>query len=66
MKRILPVPRVASSHTDVRMNDVNKHTVGFALSGLASGWLVFGVTLFAGIVFICIQYNICIEPNALL
>ena len=68
VKLIQPGPRAASSHMDkpLRMNDVNKQTVGIALSGLASGWLVFGVTLFAGIVFACIQYNICIEPNALL
>jgi hypothetical protein len=48
------------------MNNVNKQAVGIALSGLASGWLVFGSTLFAAIVFICYRYNICIEPNALL
>ena len=48
------------------MNNVNRHTLGLALSGLASGWLVFGVTFFAAIVFMCIRYDICIEPNALL
>jgi hypothetical protein len=48
------------------MNKVNRHTLGFALSGLASGWLVFGATLFAAIIFMCYRYDICIEPNALL
>ena len=48
------------------MKDFNKHAVGFALSGLATGWLVFSATLFAAIIFICYRYTICIEPNALL
>ena len=48
------------------MNDYNRQSFGIALSSLASGWLVFGLTLFAGIVFICYHYQICIEPNALL
>ena len=42
------------------MSDLDKSTVGFAMTGLVAGLITFSLAFVAGAYLLCVKYDICL------